>query len=111
MKIHEERKGAVTVIKPEGSFAAGDAGQFKTRLVAALTGSMGRFVVDASEIAFIDGEGLEVLVEVADDMGRIGRTLKLCAPSQTLCQVLALTGLNGLFEHHNDVNAGVRSFL
>jgi len=25
--------------------------------------------------------------------------------------VLALTGLNGLFEHYNDVIAGVRSFL
>jgi len=37
--------------------------------------------------------------------------LKLCASNKTLREVLNLTGLSPLFEHFDDVNTAVRSFL
>ena len=50
MKINEQRHGAVTVLKPEGPLLDADAEQFKSGALTALRGSMGRFVVDLSQV-------------------------------------------------------------
>jgi len=73
--------------------------------------SLGRFVMDASAIPLIDSKGLEALVEVTEEMAQSGKALKLCAANETLRQVLELTGVAPLFEHFEDANAAVRSFL
>ena len=44
-------------------------------------------------------------------MLRGGRALKLCAVNKTIRQVLELTALVSQFEHFEDVNSAVRSFL
>jgi anti-anti-sigma regulatory factor len=40
-----------------------------------------------------------------------GRALKLCAVNKTVRQVLELTELVSHFDHFDDVNSAVRSFL
>ena len=111
MRIHEQRKGAVTVLRPEGPLTGDDAGELKGRLMEAQRDSLGRFVLDASSIPLVDSKGLEALVEVTEEMAQSGKALKLCAANETLRQVLELTGLAPLFEHFEDANAAVRSFL
>ncbi len=111
MKISERRDGAVTVISPTGSVSGPDADQTRTRLLETFRATHGRFVVDASEIAFIDGAGLEMLLDVSEQMNRTGQGLKLCAANETLRQIMDLTGLSPLFEFFEDVNTAVRSFL
>ncbi len=111
MKISERRDGAVTVISPTGSVSGSDADQTRTRLLETFRATHGRFVVDASEIAFIDGAGLEMLLDVSEQMNRTGQGLKLCAANETLRQIMDLTGLSPLFEFFEDVNTAVRSFL
>ena len=111
MEIEQQRQGAVTVLRPKGPLVADDAEEFKTHMTEAFSSSLGRFVVDASAVPFVDSRGLEVLVESAGDLWQSGRSLKLCGVGQTLRQVLDLTGLDSLFEFYEDVNAGSRSFL
>jgi anti-anti-sigma factor len=111
MDIEQQRQGAVTVLKPKGPLVADDAEEFKIHLAEAFTSSLGRFVVDAAEIPFVDSRGLEVLVESAGELAQSGRAMKLCSVGGTLREVLELTGLDSLFEFHEDVNAGSRSFL
>jgi len=111
MDIEQERQGAVTVLKPKGPLIADDAEDFKSHLTEVFSSSLGRFVVDAAGIPFVDSQGLEVLAESAAQLGQSGRTLKLCGVGETLREVLDLTGLDSLFEFYEDVSAGSRSFL
>ena len=111
MNIQQQRHGAVTVLKLEGALTSNDAADFKSRLLKAQRESLGRLVLDASAIPLIDSKGLETLVEVTQVMEQSGKALKLCAANETVREVLELTGLAGMFEHFEDVNAAVRSFL
>lgn len=111
MDILETREGAVTVLKPGGPLVQGDADQFKTQFVGVLPKCLGRVIIDASAIAYVDSRGLEVLVEVSEEMSRSGQTLKLCGANDTIREVMDLTETLGLFEQFADVHTAVRSFL
>ena len=111
MKIIENKQGAVTVIKPAGPLTQADATEFKHTAMKVLQGNLGRMLVDMSAIPFIDSMGLEVLYDLTEEMTKSGQMLKLCASNKTLREVLNLTGLSPLFEHFDDVNTAVRSFL
>ena len=111
MELHESKHGAVTVLKPEGPLIGDDAEQFKCKLIEMLSESMGRCVVDASAMPYVDSSGLEVLLDANEDAMRSGHGLKLCGLSDTFRQVLDLTELSSQFEHFADVNTAVRSFL
>ncbi|HEY8666723.1 MAG TPA: STAS domain-containing protein [Tepidisphaeraceae bacterium] len=111
MRIHEQKQGAVTILRPDGPLVEVDAEHLKTQLMQVSKSSLGRVVLDLSAIPFVDSKGLESLVDVTEEMAKSGQALKLCATSKTVREVLELTALVSLFEHFEDVNAAVRSFL
>lgn len=111
MEILQQSQGAVMVIKPMGPLTEPDAEQFKTAAMEHVTRNMGRIVVDASSIAFLDSRGIEALADVTEELSQSGRALKLCGANSTVKQVLELTGWSDAFEYFDDVNGGVRSFL
>jgi anti-anti-sigma factor len=111
MQIHEKKHGAVTVIRPQGPITGSDAEQLKTALLEGVNRSLGRLVLDASSVPYVDSRGLEVLLEVNEELARSGQSLKLCGLNEVVREVLELTDLASLFEHFADVNSSVRSFL
>jgi anti-sigma B factor antagonist len=111
MKIIETKQGAVTVIKPSGPLTQADATEFRTLTMKALESNLGRILVDMSAIPFVDSMGLEALADLTEEMTKSGQVLKLCATNKTLREVMTLTGLSPMFEHFDDVNTAVRSFL
>ena len=111
MQIIEQRQGAVVVLKPVGPLAQQDVAKVKHRATEALSRSLGRFVLDASSIAYVDSEGLEALVELSEQLASGGQSLKVAAANETVREVLELTDLSPRFEHFEDVNTAVRSFL
>jgi len=111
VKIQEQKHGAVTVVKPAGPLVEEDIASFKNRLFELAQETLGRIVLDASAITFVDSKALEAMVDVAAEMGSSGQSLKLCSVSTTLREVLELTDLSGQFEHFEDANSAVRSFL
>ena len=111
MEIQEQSQGAVTVLKPTGPLVEADAAQFKARAIELVAKNLGRVVVDASAMAFVDSRGLEALADITDELAQSGRALKLCGANVTIRQVLDLIGWSDAFEYFDDVNAGVRSFL
>lgn len=111
MVLKEQRYGGVTVLRPEGPLKGEDAEQFRTRITDLLASGLGRCVLDASAIQFVDSKGLETLVDANEAMAQTGQMLKLCGVNETIRQVLEMTELSSHFEHFADVNAAVRSFL
>jgi anti-sigma B factor antagonist len=111
MDIEEQRQGAVTVLRPLGPLAVDDATRFKRRAEDALNKSLGRFVIDTSSIPYVDSEGLEALVDLSELLSQSGHALKLCGTNETLREVFDLADVSSLFEHYEDVNTAVRSFL
>jgi len=109
--LKEQKCGAVHVLRPEGPLKGADAEQFKERLVQLMAASLGRCVVDASAIQFVDSAGLEALVDANEAFAQTGQSLKLCGANETVRMVLELTELSGGFEYFADTSAAVRSFL
>ncbi len=111
MDIQEQRHGAVTVVKPVGPLVQADADQFRTFVAEVMTRSLGRFIVDASGVPYVDSPGLEALVAATKDLAESGRAMRVCGAGETLREVLDLTGLSDRFEFYEDVTTAVRSFL
>ncbi len=111
MDIQTQQRGAVTVVKPDGPLTVAEAEEFKTTFLDVMKKTLGRVVLDASAVAYVDSRGLGVLVDITQELAQSGKLLKLCAANETVRQVIVLTGLSSQFEHFEDSNSAVRSFL
>ena len=111
MEIEELNHGAVAVVRPIGPLTQNDAERLKTQMLEVRVKSLGRLVLDASSVPFIDSRGLEILVEVSQQLTQTGRALKIAGINDVLREVFELTELTREFEHFTDVNSAVRSFL
>lgn len=99
------------VVRPAGPLTSTEAEGFKTRIRELMRENLGRVVIDASALPYVDSKGLESLADVAEELAQSGKGLKVCAANETLRQVIELTGLSPQFEHFDDTNTAVRSFL
>lgn len=111
MKLQEQQHGAVTVYRPDGPLAEGSVPPFTTAVRAGAARNMGRVVLDLSAVPFVDSAGLEALLDLTDQLGHGGRSLKLCCVNKTVQQVLELVELISYFDLYDDANSAVRSFL
>jgi anti-sigma B factor antagonist len=111
MKLNQTRHGAVTLLKPEGPLVENDATEFDKAARVTLSTTLGRFVVDMTAVPFIDSKGLESLLDLTELLQDSGKVLKLCGTNKTIRLVLELTEIDSLFDHFDEVNSAVRSFL
>ncbi len=111
MEIQTQQRGAVLVVRPSGPLAGPEAETFKAAMEGFVRENLGRVVIDASALPYVDSKGLESLADIAAELARSGKGLKLCAANDTVRQVIELTGLSPQFEHFEDANSAVRSFL
>src|SRR3712207_7626239 len=54
-----------TLFRSEGALVEQDCAMFHGRLMEAMSGSLGRVVVDLSAVPFVDSRGLETLVDLS----------------------------------------------
>ena len=111
MELLTQQRGAVMIVRLIGPLTVADAEEFKARVRELIRENLGRIVIDASGLPFVDSSGLESLADVAAELAQGGKGLKVCAANQTIRQVIELTGLASQFEHFDDANSAVRSFL
>lgn len=111
MRIDEQVRGAVTFVRPDGAITQQDSAVFRTKLLDAAKRSMGRCVVDATAVPFMDSAALESLLDATDQLGAAGRVLKLCGLHETVRECLELTGIAGRFDIYADGVSAARSFL
>ncbi|HEV7298849.1 MAG TPA: STAS domain-containing protein [Tepidisphaeraceae bacterium] len=111
LTIAEIQSGAIRVFKPNGALCAPDVAPFRQRMLDAVDRHLGRFVIDMNGVPFIDSQGLEALVDTTQALSRLGQALRLSGATKTVREVMEVTGLADQFEHYDDTNAAVRSFL
>jgi anti-anti-sigma factor len=109
MEIVAQRHGEVAVLKPAGPLVADDADALAARLAEVLREGCRAVVLDASQVAFVDSRGLEVLLDATEQLSRLGQPLKLSGANDRFWEVLELTELAPLFEQFDDVDAAVGS--
>jgi len=107
VKIEEQQHGTVTVLRPQGSLTGPDAEQLAEHFAKVLGQSPGPIILDASQVAVVDSQGLEALVDATEQLIRTGRALKLCGINPTVHEVLELTELAPLFEQFEDVDTAI----
>lgn len=111
MDIIEQRHGAVTILKPMGPLVQGDADQFGRAVKDVMQRSLGRFVIDATAVPFVDSRGLEVILEATEVLASSGSTIRICGVNETVREVLDLTEVGAQCDYFDNTNTAVRSFL
>jgi anti-anti-sigma factor len=109
VRITEQQHGKVTVLKPRGAIVGEEADHLGRQIAKTLQETGGTVVLDASGVPCVDSRGLEVLVDVTEQLIRTGQALKIAGANDVLREVLELTELASLFEQFDDVPAALGS--
>ncbi len=110
MSVSVTHEGSICVLRVNGDFVGDSASQFR-ELAARTIADDGRdFVIDLSEAATINSEGLEALTwlrrESEDQLGMV----KLCHVPDTIKQILFITRLSTQFEQVDLIEHALTSF-
>jgi stage II sporulation protein AA (anti-sigma F factor antagonist) len=111
MSIDIKRTGTVDVISPKGPLVDEDAEALIENLATALKAANPRFVIDMSEVPYMDSRGVEGLVDAATDLQQRGGRMRLVSVSATCREILEITGQARRVEFFEDTQHAVRSFL
>lgn len=112
MEIIEKSEGAILIVKPSGPITGEEAaGTVRGRVGRLTRSALGRVVLDLSEVPYVDSKGVESLLDSAESLATVGITLRLCGVTETVRDVLRITGTDVNFEFHDDTQSAVRSFL
>jgi anti-anti-sigma factor len=88
-----------TVIQPEGSLTAHNAGRFHDQLnMAVLSSPHSSLLVDMTPVDSIDRDGLMALVNAYKLAKRSNKGFYLCSVSRTVQMILELTQLDKVLE-------------
>ena len=84
---------------------------FRSRTEDLLASGVSRFVIDLTEVPFLDSAGMAVLVSLLKGARQLGGDAKLVWPRLEAAQrVLRLTKFDQVFELFDEVDAAVKAF-
>jgi anti-sigma B factor antagonist len=108
--FEQTRQGAVSVISGDEPLNAETVDSVRELLNSCTAEGRPAVVIDMKKIPLIDSAGLELLVESRQKCISRGGIVQLAAPDQLCRDILRVTGVDNLFELHDDVVAAVGSF-
>jgi anti-sigma B factor antagonist len=94
---HRRADDGACVVTPAGEIDLASAPQLKSSLMKLVDEGYARFVIDLSEVRYLDSTGLGVLIAFSRRLGDEGKVLLAQAPTPVL-RLLELTGLDAVFE-------------
>jgi anti-anti-sigma factor len=110
MKIKTQDYGDVTVIELQGEFDGEYAEQFASTFNTVVEKGRVGAVIDMSNVAFIDSEGLERLLWARDYCAENNCQLKLAVLDENCAKILEITRLDNEFDRYSELAQAVRSF-
>ena len=102
--------GNVPGVTVRGELDLASGPQLEHALDAAIRGSVGAFVLDLSDLEFLDSSGLSVVLRARAMLARDERTLAIICPPGPARKLLELAGVADLlflYDSRADVNAAL----
>lgn len=110
MNIEVKQQGDIQVMHCGGSLDADTVSAFKKVAYDLVGGGALRFVIDCSNLTFIDSMGLGVLISLLRRVRQRNGDVKVAALSEEVKTIFEITRLHRLFDVCTDWNAAVRQF-
>jgi anti-anti-sigma factor len=112
MEIHELASGEILVLGLKGRLDALSADAAKQNLLAKVTDSNPRLVLDLSQLGYVSSAGLRVFLEVSKRVTAAQGKLALCGLVRNVRQVFELAGFASfisIYPDQDEARAGVQS--
>ncbi|MFH0800169.1 MAG: STAS domain-containing protein [Pseudomonadota bacterium] len=110
MNIEVKQENGIHVMHCGGSLDADTVSAFKKIAYDLVSGGATRFVIDCTNLTFIDSMGLGVLISLLRRVRSRSGDVKVAALSDEVKTIFEITRLHRLFEVCADWNAAVRQF-
>jgi anti-anti-sigma factor len=110
MKISSQDYNDVTVVELQGEMDGDFAEALKNIITSTIARSRIRIVLDMSNVAFIDSQGLELLFWVHDYCKRNRTQLRLAGLDENCKKILEITRLESGFDLYAELAEAVKSF-
>jgi anti-sigma B factor antagonist len=104
MEIRERTEGRFAVVALEGRFTVTDPpGLLRDAVTAAVDRGAKDVLLDLSGVRYIDSTRLGELIAAHVTINRRGSTLRLVATPPRIAELLAMAGLDGVFQRFDSV--------
>lgn len=110
MNIDIEQHGDIRILHCGGSLDADTVAAFKKVAYDMVTAGTTRFIIDCTNLSFIDSMGLGVLISLLRRVRSRDGDVKVAALSDEVKTIFEITRLHRLFEVCQDPAAAVRKF-
>ncbi len=111
MKVSTQDYNEVTVVELQGDLDGDLAEPLKDAIIGVIARHRVGVVLDMSGIAFIDGEGLELLLWIRDYCRQNKTQFRLAGLDENCTKILEVTRLNSEFDHYIELAEAVKSFV
>lgn len=96
----------IATFEPSGYITAANVGEFKSALLAALNSQdYAVFLIDMSNVEFLDSAGLMAIVSAFRQVQSLGRQFSLCSLAPSVRIIFELTQLDRVVEIFEDRSA------
>lgn len=109
MRIEQMDHGSVRVLLPFGPITEDEVASLRHTVENCPRGQ--RFVLSLREVPYLDSRGIELMVDLADEMVRGGSRLRLAEVNETCREIFELTDVIAEFDIYDTIDDAVRSFL
>jgi anti-sigma B factor antagonist len=110
MKLDVSKKGDVTVLKCSGSLDADNIAAFKKTACDLFDKGGVKFVLDASNVEFVDSMGLGVLISFLRRVKAKEGDIKICSLTPEVKTIFEITRLYRLFDVADSVKDAIGRF-
>jgi anti-sigma B factor antagonist len=108
MEIRERRSGNRIVVELTGRLTVNDQqGALREAITGALRDGAKDVLLDLSGVRYIDSTRLGELISAHITVSRSGGRLKLIGTPNTILELLAMAGLDGIFERHATIEDAI----
>lgn len=101
----------IVIVAPQGTVEAFNVAELRKRLYMLLDDGVINFVVDLSDVSFMDSAGLSALVSVLTRSRQAGGDVKLVWPTEEAAlRILHLTKFDRVFDITDTVEEAIEGF-
>lgn len=111
MKLTDREENGVIILEPTGKIMGGpDASLLHDKLYEFIEQDKKKFVVDLSEVDWMNSTGLGILISGYTTLRNNGGKLKLANVTEKIKSLLVITKLDPVFESFDTIADAIKSF-